>query len=461
MAVASTSMRLAAPLPADDLRADQPAGALLGGHLHADRLRPREVAGARGGVDERGDEAEAGVARLLLREPGAGHLQVADLGDGGADDAGEDGVAAAEVDARHPALLVGVRAEGDDDPLPGQPVHRLDAVARRPDVGHQRAHLLVDRDAAGEPERDAGLLGQRHVRAHAEAEHHQVGRQAGAAGGVDGAGPPVGADLDLAHRLAEDEVDAHLPHRVGDVAADVGVEGADRGLRHVDHRDVHAAHLARLGDLQPDVAATRRRPRPPPAAVELGPQRHPVVEHLHAVHALGVDARAPAGASARCRSRRPASRTARRTPARSQVAGADHAAVEVDADDLGAHPHVDAVGPVLLGGAADQLGLGLDGPADPVGDAAGGVRRGAPALERRRSPGRPARGACAPGSPRSSRPHRHRQPPGAQSLTERSLHGVLSSTDVIALGPEWISAEFFVGLGVVAILAVVFVETGC
>jgi membrane-associated protein len=38
--------------------------------------------------------------------------------------------------------------------------------------------------------------------------------------------------------------------------------------------------------------------------------------------------------------------------------------------------------------------------------------------------------------------------------------GVLTSTDVVALGPEWISAEFFVGLGVLAILAVVFVETG-
>jgi membrane-associated protein len=35
-----------------------------------------------------------------------------------------------------------------------------------------------------------------------------------------------------------------------------------------------------------------------------------------------------------------------------------------------------------------------------------------------------------------------------------------SSTELVALGPEWISPEFLIGLGLVALLVVVFVETG-
>ena len=78
-----------------------------------------------------------------------------------------------------PALLVGVRAERHVHRLAGDPVHGLHAVAGRPDAvgtpGHP--HPQVGADAAGDAEREPGVLGERGVRAYAQAEHHDVGRQ--------------------------------------------------------------------------------------------------------------------------------------------------------------------------------------------------------------------------------------------------------------------------------------------
>src|SRR3546814_1356457 len=52
------------------------------------------VAGAGGGVDGGGDGVEARLRGLPLGQARAGDLEGADLGDGGADHAGEGGVAA-------------------------------------------------------------------------------------------------------------------------------------------------------------------------------------------------------------------------------------------------------------------------------------------------------------------------------------------------------------------------------
>ena len=69
-------------------------------------------------------------------------------------------------------------------------------------------------------------------------------------------------------------------------------------------------------------------------------------------------------------------------PAGLELAGAHGAGVQVDRRGLGADPHVDVVAAVLLGRPRDELRLPLDGAADPVGDAARGVGRGATPLER-------------------------------------------------------------------------------
>ena len=109
-------MRLADSLVADDLAAEQPAGAALGDELDADGLRARVVAGPGRRIDDDADDSEAGLRGLAGRQAGAGDLGAADLGRGGAEDAGEGGVAAADVVARDAALLVGVGSERDVTP---------------------------------------------------------------------------------------------------------------------------------------------------------------------------------------------------------------------------------------------------------------------------------------------------------------------------------------------------------
>ena len=50
---------------------------------------------------------DACLGGLPLGQPGAGDLQIADLGDGGPEDAGEGCVTAAQVDPGNPSGLVG------------------------------------------------------------------------------------------------------------------------------------------------------------------------------------------------------------------------------------------------------------------------------------------------------------------------------------------------------------------
>src|SRR3712207_8230193 len=79
---------------------------------------------------------------------------------------------------RSPALpcTTRCRSQRDDDPLAGEPVHGLDAVAGGPHPLHAGAHAVVDCDAAGPAERDPGLAGQAHVRADTEPEDRKSTR---------------------------------------------------------------------------------------------------------------------------------------------------------------------------------------------------------------------------------------------------------------------------------------------
>jgi hypothetical protein len=78
------------------------------------------------------------------------------------------------------------------------------------------------------PERDAGRLRQADVRPHAEPQDHQVRGQPLPVGRVDSDRPAVRTGLHARGRLTEHEADAQLGHGLGDEAADVGVERADR-----------------------------------------------------------------------------------------------------------------------------------------------------------------------------------------------------------------------------------------
>ena len=130
------------------------------------------------------------------------------------------GVAAGHVDAGDPAVLVGVRAEGDVHRLPGDEVRRRGAVADRPHALGARRLTVVDRMAPGGAELDAGGLGQLRAR-HADAEHDEVGVDRAVRRqhrpGLEALDPDPAADVDAVTRI-----------RLGDPPAEVGVDDAER-----------------------------------------------------------------------------------------------------------------------------------------------------------------------------------------------------------------------------------------
>src|SRR5581483_4131179 len=143
-------------LAADDLGAEQPSGSTFDDELRSHAARPREVVGPGRGLHGHRFRLEAGGGRLRFPEAGAGDLEFADLGHGGPDHSREGGVATADVDADHPALLVGVGPEGDGHRTLRDAVERFDAVPGRPHTRDRRLHAPVGDDTAGRPDRDPG-----------------------------------------------------------------------------------------------------------------------------------------------------------------------------------------------------------------------------------------------------------------------------------------------------------------
>ena len=138
--------------------------------------------------------------------------------------------------------------------LPGRPVRRLDDVARRPDVGHVRAQVVVDRDAP--VRRDARALEEFDVGLHAgrrSAEvcrHHLTRRQSDPG--------CLSIAVDEAGRLdAEPELDSTISHRS---RGDLGRLGIEHPGHHPgapsDHRDPDAEIGEQQRDLHPDEAGS-------------------------------------------------------------------------------------------------------------------------------------------------------------------------------------------------------------
>ena len=270
-----------APRP-DDLAAEQPAGAPLGDELHRHRLGVGQVAGdGRARRWWRRRASKPGVGRLPLGEPGARHLERAHLGDRRADDAGEGGVAAAEVDAGHPALLVGDGAEGDVDRPPGHEVVRLAAVARRVHAVERGALAAVDHRARRGAPRSApaspasSLLG---VTPRPSTTRSAPSTPPSASSTLPGSNPATGVlepDVDRRGRAAG------RASRSAMSASSVPMSWSDA----LDERDLGAPADERLGHLQADVAAAR--PRRPTGSCDVRAWSRAglgVVERLHAPH---------------------------------------------------------------------------------------------------------------------------------------------------------------------------------
>ena len=150
----------------------------------------------------------------------------------------------------------------------------------------------------------------------------------------------------------------------------------------LEQRDPRPPPVERLGHLQPDVARADHRDVAAPEAAGLLQQVDPVVDGLHAADPGRVDAgevgadRVGAGAEDQLVEAEPVGAVA------VEVADLDGAGVEVDADRLLPHAHVDALLPAEHVGRAGDEVVGVGHVAGhEVGDAAGRVARAGAALE--------------------------------------------------------------------------------
>ena len=165
------------PVLADRLRAEETAVRLPEDDFD------RQVFGARI-VPRMGVRVEVDLLVIRVAEPDE-HL-LADAGPGGRgpeqpDDraalgAAVTGVAAGDHIGRDAALPVGRPGQRDERPLAGDEVFDLDRIADREDVRVAGVHLIIDADPAERADLEPGLFRQLVLRAHADAEDHEVGR---------------------------------------------------------------------------------------------------------------------------------------------------------------------------------------------------------------------------------------------------------------------------------------------
>ena len=212
-AAAAVSTRLAEPAPPTIwMPTSRPSGSRE--HLHRDRHRLRHVPGDGRGLGDERDELHPPTVACSVVGPGAPDLDVrpagGELGDGGAEDAAEPGVAAGEVLARDAALLVRVRAERHVDAEPLEALDRLAAVPGRP---HAVRHLLpvVGEQPAEGAEGQPGVLDQLGGRGDAEPERDDV-RGERVVAGAHGRDPAVRSHVEAVDLLPADDLDPAGDH---------------------------------------------------------------------------------------------------------------------------------------------------------------------------------------------------------------------------------------------------------
>ena len=283
--------------------------------------------------------------------------------------------------ADHPAVLVGMRAQGHVLVLAGDQVEDLHAVPTRPHlVVAEHPHLQVGADPAVVAQGQPGLVGQGRVGPDPEPEHDQVGLH-DPVGGADRPDPAVAVGVEAGDGGVGVDVDAELLHRLVHQLAHVGIERAHGLGGLVDHGYRHLPAGQGLGHLHPDVAAAHHHGPPRPEPFQAGQQRGAVVQGLDTEDPDGVTAgkgrshRHGAGGQDQVVEALPVA------AAGGQVTHRHRPGLEVDRLHVGEHAQVDAVGPMRLRCPGDQpLPVG-DVAGHPVGDAAGRIGAVGPTLE--------------------------------------------------------------------------------
>ncbi len=260
--------------------------------------------------------------------------------------------------------------------LPLTQVRALTAVPCCPHAGNRGLLPAAHAHGVAHSDVETGVLREPRVGLYADAEDDEVR--------VDCA--LVGDDalrLERSRSLAETHVDPVPPQGGSDEGSHVRVEGAHHLRSRLEQRDLRAAMRERLGHLEPDVAPAHDDDVLQRFGTDVVEQVLRVVEGLHTVHVVVVDAgEVGTDRNASGRDQRLVEPEAEGAVLLDR-ADLDLARVDIEPDDLVAHPDVDAE-PIaeLLRRPCDEIAELRDLSTHEVRDAARRVRRVVAALER-------------------------------------------------------------------------------
>ncbi len=367
-----------------NLRAQQPSAAALGGQAHVNRGGVEVVPGMVGALHVHAHGVESQGVGFTLGQAGAGHAQIEGLEDAAADDAGKLRLAARHIDARDPAHPVGGEAQRHMHLAPGDALHALGVVACRVDMLHVGLLAGVDADGPGGAEPHACGLGQRHVGPHPDRHHHQIAAHQAAAR-LHACHPSVFGGQRL-HGHAAAHVHAVFFQFQTHPALVAQIENAPGHPRPAfEQHHAQPARAQRLGQFQPNVTAAHDDGPLGVFQAGLGslsvgnvaqhvnarwPAVGAVPVHIGPVGAHGRHAGGEQQAVIRLAANRSAGFAHRERLGFAVNPG--HLVAELHADALAAHP---------LGRAGDQFAKVLDLAADDVGQAARAVTDVPAALE--------------------------------------------------------------------------------
>ena len=280
------------PFPANDLRAEDPAGVRREKQLDGHGRRAGIVAGV--GVLHDGQALvvpspdHAALFEGLLIRAGGGGRQVEHLGHRRALGALVAVLAPGEDVRQDPALLVGGSRQRDHGAALEDEVLDLDHVAHGVDAGVVGPQVIVHDDAAAPVELQARVLRQLAVGPHADGEDDQVGRDLRAALQLHGDGFPVVGKA--RHRVGQMEGHAVVPDVLVQQLGKLKVDGRHDLVEGLDDRDLEPGVTQVFGHLQADEAAADHRGGPDVFALHQLPDLVGVGHGPEGADARAVDA---------------------------------------------------------------------------------------------------------------------------------------------------------------------------
>ena len=216
-------------------------------------MGPGHEAGPVGGDDVGHVVGDAGGLGGLLIQAGGGGVEPEDPYHAGADDPPVVVGNAAHVVGGGPGLALGGAGQGQTGGLVGQAVVDLDGVTHGVDGGVGGLVVVVDLDAAGDPQLQPGVLGQAVLGSHADGQDHGLGGDLSAGGQDDAVGGNLGQGVPhhQFHAVVQQLLVEHLDHVVVQGGHDL-VGGLHQG-------DLLAQLAQVLRGLQADEAAADDR----------------------------------------------------------------------------------------------------------------------------------------------------------------------------------------------------------